>query len=136
MNKVKLGSRGAVVSRMGLGCMGMSEFYDPRGMNDEESVRVIHRFLDAGGTFLDTADVYGVGRNEALVGKAIRGRRDKVFLATKFANVRGPKGEFLGVRGDPPYFPSCSSTANGSSSAGVRMVAGCGCCLRARSAPA
>jgi aryl-alcohol dehydrogenase-like predicted oxidoreductase len=103
MNKVKLGSQGAVVSRMGLGCMGMSEFYDPKAMNDEESVRVIHRFLDAGGNFLDTADVYGVGRNEALVGKAIRDRRDKVFLATKFANVRGAKGEFLGVRGDPPY---------------------------------
>jgi aryl-alcohol dehydrogenase-like predicted oxidoreductase len=107
MNKVKLGSQGAVVSRMGLGCMGMSEFYDPRAMNDEESVRVIHRFLDAGGTFLDTADVYGVGRNEALVGKAIRDRRDKVFLATKFANVRGAKGEFLGVRGDPPYVREC-----------------------------
>src|SRR5215472_3102876 len=107
MNKVKLGSQGAVVSRMGLGCMGMSEFYDPKGMNDEESVRVIHRFLGAGGTFLDTADVYGVGRNEALVGKAIRDRRDQVFLATKFANVRGAKGEFLGVRGDPPYVREC-----------------------------
>ena len=107
MNKVKLGSQAAVVSRIGLGCMGMSEFYDPKGMDDEESVRVIHRFLDAGGTFLDTADVYGVGRNEALVGKAIRDRRDQVFLATKFANVRGPKGEFLGVRGDPPYVREC-----------------------------
>jgi aryl-alcohol dehydrogenase-like predicted oxidoreductase len=107
MNKVKLGSQGAVVSRMGLGCMGMSEFYDPRGMNDEESVRVIHRFLDAGGNFLDTADIYGMGRNEALVGKAIRDRRDQVFLATKFANVRGAKGEFLGVRGDPPYVREC-----------------------------
>jgi aryl-alcohol dehydrogenase-like predicted oxidoreductase len=107
MNKVKLGSQGAAVSRMGLGCMGMSEFYGPRGMNDEESVRVIHRFLDAGGTFLDTADVYGMGRNGALVGKAIRDRRDQVFLATKFANVRGPNGEFLGVRGDPPYVREC-----------------------------
>jgi aryl-alcohol dehydrogenase-like predicted oxidoreductase len=107
MKQVKLGSQGADVSRMGLGCMGMSEFYDPKAMNDEESVRVIHRFLDAGGTFLDTADVYGVGRNEALVGKAIRDRRDQVFLATKFANVRGPKGEFLGVRGDPPYVREC-----------------------------
>ena len=107
MNKVKLGSQAAVVSRIGLGCMGMSEFYDPKAMNDEESVRVIHRFLDAGGTFLDTADVYGVGRNEALVGKAIRDRREKVFLATKFANVRGAKGEFLGVRGDPPYVREC-----------------------------
>jgi aryl-alcohol dehydrogenase-like predicted oxidoreductase len=111
MNKVKLGSQGAVVSRMGLGCMGMSEFYDPKAMNDEESVRVIHRYLDAGGNFLDTADVYGVGRNEVLVGKAIRGRREKVFLATKFANVRGVKGEFLGVRGDPPYVrESCDAS--------------------------
>jgi len=107
MNKVKLGSQAAVVSRIGLGCMGMSEFYDPKAMNDEESVRVVHRFLDAGGNFLDTADVYGVGRNEALVGKAIRDRRDQVFLATKFANVRGAKGEFLGVRGDPPYVREC-----------------------------
>ena len=112
MNMVKLGAQGAVVSRMGLGCMGMSEFYDPKAMNDEESVRVIHRFLDAGGTFLDTADVYGVGRNDALVGKAIRGRRDKVFLATKFANVRGPKGEFLGVRGDPPYVRECCDASS------------------------
>jgi aryl-alcohol dehydrogenase-like predicted oxidoreductase len=107
MNKVKLGSQGAAVSRMGLGCMGMSEFYDPKAMNDEESVRVIHRFLDAGGNFLDTAVVYGMGQNEALVGRAIRDRRDKVFLATKFANVRGAKGEFLGVRGDPPYVREC-----------------------------
>src|SRR6516162_9807568 len=106
MNKVKLGSQGAVVSRMGLGCMGMSEFYDPRGMNDEESVRVIHRFLDAGGTFLDTADVYGVGRNEALVGKAIRGRRDGVVVATKFGQVRGT-GAIVSVRGDPAYVREC-----------------------------
>jgi aryl-alcohol dehydrogenase-like predicted oxidoreductase len=87
--------------------MGMSEFYDPKQMNDEESVRVIHRFLDAGGNFLDTADVYGVGRNEALVGKAIRDRRDRVLLATKFANVRGAKGEFLGIRGDAAYVREC-----------------------------
>src|SRR5437868_12221712 len=107
MNKVKLGSQGTVVSRMGLGCMGMSEFYDPKAMNDEESVRVIHRFLDAGGNFLDTADIYGVGRNEALVGRAIKGRRDEVVLATKFGNVRNTSGEFLGVRGDPPYVRQC-----------------------------
>jgi aryl-alcohol dehydrogenase-like predicted oxidoreductase len=87
--------------------MGMSEFYDPRQMNDDESIRVIHRFLDLGGNFLDTADVYGVGRNEVLVGKAIRDRRDKVILATKFANVRGSQGEFLGVRGDPQYVREC-----------------------------
>jgi len=103
----ELGKSGVKVSEIGLGCMGMSEFYDPKQMNDEESIRVIHRYLDAGGNFLDTADVYGVGRNEVLVGKAIRDRRDKVILATKFANVRGPQGEFLGVRGDPQYVREC-----------------------------
>ena len=87
--------------------MGMSEFYDPGQMNDAESIRVIHRFLDTGADFLDTADVYGVGRNETLVGKAIKDRRKQVVLATKFANVRGPAGEFLGVRGDPAYVKSC-----------------------------
>src|SRR5262244_102097 len=107
----QLGKSGLKVSAVGLGCMGMSEFYDPRQMNDEESVRVIHRYLDAGGNFLDTANVYGMGRNEILVGKAIRGRRDQVVLATKFANVRGPKGEFLGLRGDPPYVrESCDAS--------------------------
>ena len=103
----ELGKSGLKVSAIGLGCMGMSEFYDPRQMNDKESVRVIHRYLDAGGNLLDTADVYGMGRNEVLVGKAIRDRRDKVVLATKFANVRGTKGEFLGVRGDPQYVREC-----------------------------
>src|ERR1700677_2520738 len=102
-----LGRPGCKVSAIGLGCMGMSEFYDPRQMNDEESIRVIHRYLDAGGNFLDTADVYGMGRNEVLVGKAIRDWRDKVVLATKFANVRGAGGEFLGVRGDPQYVKEC-----------------------------
>jgi aryl-alcohol dehydrogenase-like predicted oxidoreductase len=102
-----LGASGPSVSALGLGCMGMSEFYDPRQMDDAESIRVIHRYLDAGGNFLDTADVYGMGRNEALVGKAIAGRRDEVVLATKFANVRGPSGEFLGVRGDAPYVRDC-----------------------------
>jgi aryl-alcohol dehydrogenase-like predicted oxidoreductase len=83
--------------------MGMSEFYEPSQMNEAESIRVIHRYLDAGGNFLDTADMYGVGRNEELVGRAIAGRRDAVVLATKFANVRGPNGEFTGIRGDPAY---------------------------------
>ena len=87
--------------------MGMSEFYDPSRMDDAESVRVIHRFIDAGGTFLDTADMYGSGRNEVLVGKAIGDRRGRVVLATKFGNVRGPKGEFLGVRGDAKYVREC-----------------------------
>ena len=95
------------VSAVGLGCMGMSEFYDPAQMNDEESVRVIHRYLGEGGNFLDTADMYGSGRNEELVGRAIRDRRQNVVLATKFGNVRGPKGEFLGVRGDPQYVREC-----------------------------
>src|SRR3954451_6577688 len=88
MEKAKLGSQGATVSRMGLGCMGMSEFYGER--NDEESSATILRALDLGIDFLDTADVYGIGDNEELVGKTIRGRRNEVFLAPRFANV-GPK---------------------------------------------
>jgi aryl-alcohol dehydrogenase-like predicted oxidoreductase len=103
----ELGKSGLKVSAVGLGCMGMSEFYDPAQMNDDESIRVIHRYLDAGGNFLDTADMYGVGRNEILLGKAIQDRRGRVVLATKFGNVRGPKGEFLGVRGDPQYIRDC-----------------------------
>jgi aryl-alcohol dehydrogenase-like predicted oxidoreductase len=87
--------------------MGMSEFYQPGEMNDAESIRVIHHYLDAGGNFLDTADMYGSGRNEELVGRAIAGRRDAVVIATKFGNVRGPGGEFLGVRGDPAYVRTC-----------------------------
>lgn len=107
MTERELGKSGLFVSAVGLGCMGMSEFYDPKQMDDAESTRVIQRYLDAGGNFLDTADMYGVGRNEILVGKAIRDRRDQVVLATKFANVRGPNGEFLGVRGDPQYVRDC-----------------------------
>jgi aryl-alcohol dehydrogenase-like predicted oxidoreductase len=105
MRKAKLGTQGAVVSRMGLGCMGMSEFYGDR--NDEESALTILRALDLGVTFLDTADTYGIGDNEELVGKTIRGRRDEVFLATKFANVRkkdDPK--FWEIDGRPEYVRS------------------------------
>src|SRR5580658_7222318 len=102
-----LGTGGPKVSAIGLGCMGMSEFYEPAKMDDAASIRVIHRYLDAGGNFLDTADMYGSGRNEILVGKAIAGRRAQVVLATKFGNVRGPNGEFLGVRGDPAYVWEC-----------------------------
>src|ERR1700689_4411930 len=86
MKKVKLGSQGAVVSRMGLGCMGMSDFYGER--NEVESAATILRALDLGVTFLYTADTYGIGDNEELIGRTIRGRRDEVFLATKFANIR------------------------------------------------
>jgi aryl-alcohol dehydrogenase-like predicted oxidoreductase len=103
----ELGGSGLKVSAIGLGCMGMSEFYDPRESDDTESIRVIHRYLELGGNFLDTADMYGVGRNEVLVGKAIKDRRDRVVLATKFGNVRGTNGEFLGVRGDPAYVKEC-----------------------------
>ena len=102
-----LGSTGLKVSSLGLGCMGMSEFYSPEEMDDSESLRVIHRYLDASGNFLDTADMYGCGRNEQLVGRAIAGRREEVVIATKFGNVRGPNGEFLGVRGDAAYVRDC-----------------------------
>jgi aryl-alcohol dehydrogenase-like predicted oxidoreductase len=92
---------GLAVSALGLGCMGMSEFY---GTGDEdESIRTIHRALDRGVTFLDTADMYGPFTNEELVGRAIAGRRGEVVLATKFGNVRGPDGERLGINGTPEY---------------------------------
>jgi len=103
MERRTLGRSGLTVSALGLGCMGMSEFYDPSQQDEAGSIRVIHRYLDLGGDFLDTADMYGTGRNEELVGRAIADRRDRVVLATKFGNVRGPKGEFLGVRGDAAY---------------------------------
>ncbi len=95
------GRTGLDVSELGLGCMGMSDFYG--GRDEAGAIATIHRALDLGVDFLDTADMYGVGENERLVGRAIRDRRDRVVLATKFGNVRGPDGAMLGVRGDPEY---------------------------------
>lgn len=97
-----LGSQGLKASQLGLGCMGMSEFYG--NTNDEESIKVIHRALELGVTFLDTADMYGPYKNEILVGKAIKGKRDRVTLATKFGIVRDPSNpQARGVNGRPEY---------------------------------
>ena len=94
-----LGSRGLEVSAIGLGCMGMSEFY---GASDQaSSIETLHHAIDIGITFWDTAEIYGVGRNESLVGRALEGKRDQVVLATKFGIQRTPEGEFIGLDGSP-----------------------------------
>src|SRR5687768_13271494 len=102
MERRELGRGGLSVSALGLGCMGMSEFY--AGREDEgESLATIRRALDLGVDFLDTADMYGPFKNEELVGRAVKGRRQEVVLATKFGNVRGEDGSFLGIDGSPAY---------------------------------
>lgn len=96
-----LGHSPLKVNRIGLGCMGMSEFYG--SFDENESINTLHKAIDLGVNFFDTADMYGWGANERLLGKAFKGRWDKVILATKFAVMRGPNGEFLGLNGKPEY---------------------------------
>jgi len=111
MHTRELGSQGLRVSALGLGCMGMSEFYGAR--NDAESLATIHRALDLGITFLDTADVYGPFTNEVLVGRAIKGKRPQIVLATKFGNVRAPDGKFIGQNGRPEYVKAACDASLG-----------------------
>ena len=104
METRKLGQQGLEVSALGLGCMGMSDFYGSR--DEAESIATINRALDLGVTFLDTADMYGVGANEELVGRVVRERREWIVVATKFGNVRGSDGSFKGINGRPDYVRS------------------------------
>lgn len=104
METRKLGQQGLEVSALGLGCMGMSDFYGSR--DETESIATINRALDLGVTFLDTADMYGVGANEELVGRVVRERREWIVVATKFGNVRGSDGSFKGINGRPDYVRS------------------------------
>ncbi|RUP47652.1 aldo/keto reductase [Jimgerdemannia flammicorona] len=97
----ELGRTGVKVAAIGLGCMGMSEYYGPT--DDKESIAVLERSIELGSNFWDTADVYGIGKNEELLAKVLKTRRSEVFLATKFGGVRAPDGKFLGINGKPEY---------------------------------
>src|ERR1700694_3015612 len=101
MNQRRLGADGPLVSALGLGCMGMSAFYGPA--KDDQSVATIHRAIELGCNYLDTADTYGPFTNERLVGRAIVSKRDKVFLSTKFGNQHAADGTWLGINGKPEY---------------------------------
>ena len=101
MKKRKIGNSSLEVFPIGLGTMGMSEFYGET--NEAQSIATIHKAIEIGINFFDTADMYGSGHNEKLLGKALKGKFNEVVLATKFGNVRGPNGEFLGVNGKPEY---------------------------------
>ncbi|NUP05516.1 MAG: aldo/keto reductase [Polyangiaceae bacterium] len=101
MRTTKLGNSGPAIGVVGLGCMGMSEFYGQA--NDAKSIEVMHHAIDIGVNFFDTADMYGSGKNEELVGRGLKGRRERVVLATKFGVVRGEGGSFKGVSGSPAY---------------------------------
>jgi aryl-alcohol dehydrogenase-like predicted oxidoreductase len=100
-NSTILGNSTLNVNRIGLGCMGMSEFYG--AFDETESINTLHKAIDLGVNFFDTADMYGSGANEKLIGKAFKGRWNEVILATKFAVMRGPNGEWLGLNGQPEY---------------------------------
>ena len=109
MKQRRLGTQGLTVSELGLGCMGMSEFYG--STNESEAIATIHRALDLGVNFLDTADMYGPFTNEKLVGKAIRGRRGQVIVATKFGNERRADGTWIGTNGKRDYVrAACDAT--------------------------